>query len=72
MNYIKRLQAEKLARNAAIDRATKEISDFVAFLQTSPKFVGVESDGGRKDWIATGDVVRRLMEIDDALTVDEV
>lgn len=62
MNYIARLKMEAVNRDMAIETAQNEITEFMAFLN-SPKFTGVESDGGRKDWIATGDVMARLMEL---------
>lgn len=37
-----------------------------AFLN-SPKFTGIESDGGRKDWISTGDVLNLIRGIQDNL-----
>ena len=63
MNYIRRIQAENAALVAQMKRAQDEITEFRAFVLTSPKFVGVESDGGRKDWIATADVASRLETI---------
>ena len=39
------------------------INDFRALLH-SDKFAGYDSDGDRKDWIATGDVLNWLREIE--------
>ena len=61
-NYILGLQDEneRLRKNSLKIQA--EINEFIKFLH-SPKFMGVETDGSRKDWIATGDVINRLQEI---------
>ena len=66
MNYIKQLQAENAELRQALDAARDEIAAFRAHLH-SAKFAGVESDGSRKDWIATADVFARLANINDAL-----
>lgn len=60
MNYIKQLQAANDAQKQTLTNLEIEINDFLRFLQ-SDKFTGVESDGGRKDWISTGDVIHQLM-----------
>lgn len=62
MDYINRLKTENADLKAQMFAAVAELEAFRAFL-SSAKFVGVESDGGRKDWIATGDVNARLMEL---------
>jgi len=67
MNYIKRLEADVQNRDARIEAAMVEITDFIHFLY-SEKFRGVESDGSRKDWIATGDVLHQLQNLRDALS----
>ncbi len=53
-NYIKRLELE-------IQRATMEggLRELLARLET-PKFVGVDDDGDRKDWISTGELKAHL------------
>lgn len=56
MNYIKSLQADKAELEARIKR-TDESLEALLMMLNGPKFTGVESDGGRKDWIATGDVI---------------
>lgn len=61
-NFIQNLQSENTEKGQRLAKIQREINDFLVFLH-SPKFVGVESDGGRKDWIATGDVIARLNEI---------
>ena len=59
MNYIKALQAENSELKRQISEQNKEIDAFISFLH-SEKFQGQESDGGRKDWISTGDVLSFL------------
>ncbi len=62
MNYIKQLQSElKLAQNKV--NAFERVMDvFKGYLHGS-KFAGVESDGGRKDWISTGDVLHWMRDV---------
>lgn len=67
MNYINRLEAENADLHAALDAVRAELAMFHAHL-SSAKFTGVESNGDRKDWIAVGDVVRRLHEIEAVMT----
>lgn len=70
MNYIHRLKRDNDTLQAALRAARAEIAAFREHLHGA-KFVGVESDGGRKDWISTGDVLARLGVIDAAI-VDEI
>lgn len=69
MNYIAQLQKDVEAREQAIIRANKEIDLFFRHLH-SDKFAGFDSQGERKDWIATADVIARLMEMRKALQID--
>lgn len=62
MNYIKKLQDENSSLKSQIKETNREINDFIHFLNTD-KFIGVQSDGTRKDWISTGDVIERLKNI---------
>ena len=62
MNYIKQLQAENKSLNNQIENVQGEINNFISFLH-SDKFSGQQSDGERKDWIATSDVLARLREM---------
>jgi hypothetical protein len=62
MNFIKRIQAERTELEAKVSKADDAISDTIGFLMSS-KFVGVDSDGGRKDWIATGDMIAILQNL---------
>lgn len=39
-----------------------ELTAFLVMLE-GPKFVGLDTDGSRKDWIATRDVKARLAEL---------
>lgn len=62
MNYIKQLQAENQRLKDEIAMIHDELLNFISFLH-SDKFRGVQSDGARKDWISTTDVINRLIEI---------
>jgi len=62
MNYIKQLQEENKNLNKRLADILLEINHFKVFLQTSPKFQH-EAGQERKDWIATEDVINRLIEI---------
>lgn len=62
MNYIKQLQAENAALKETIQTAQNEINFFLSYLH-SDKFAGVDSAGGRKDWISTSDVINRMREM---------
>jgi hypothetical protein len=76
MNYIHQLRAEVAALQAELAALDEGIDDFRIFVLTNPKFGarppcdadGLPSPepGERLDWIATGDVARRLMAIRDA------
>lgn len=55
MNYIKRLQQENADQAGRIQALENELSQFRLHID-GPKFVGVEADGGRRDWISTADV----------------
>lgn len=57
MNYIKKMEADLGEAHKAIFWALETLNDQRVHLLRSPKFTGVESDGGRKDWISTSDVV---------------
>ena len=56
MNYIQQLQKERDNYQAYKLLVETRLAKFSTFL-VSPKFTGLES-GARKDWIATGDVLR--------------
>ena len=62
MNYIKQMQADLKERDDKLERLKGNVAEFMTYLH-SPKFTGLESDGGRRDWIATGDVLHWLMEV---------
>lgn len=64
MNYIHNLQAQNSALREQLAEKNEKINDFISFLH-SDKFKGVESDGSRKDWISTADVLNFLMQIRD-------
>ena len=62
-NYIQRLQHEKKELQERLEFLQEQIRDMRAHL-TLPKFQGTDSDGARRDWIATGDVDRMLAEME--------
>lgn len=62
MNYIHQLQEENRLLNQKIADIDQWRTDFVAHLH-SEKFAGTESDGSRKDWIATSDVLAQLRNL---------
>jgi len=62
MNYIARLQAELATAEAALLAKAEAIQDFRVHL-AGDKFVGMEADGSRKDWIATSDMNAWLARI---------
>lgn len=66
MNYIHSLQAANAELQSRLDSALSEIAEFKSHLAL-PKFQGTDSDGSRKDWIATQDVLRRVANINNIL-----
>jgi len=62
MNYIKQLESDRMELAKKVANIMLELSDFQAFLQTSPKFRN-EPNQERKDWIATKDVLAKIQEI---------
>lgn len=63
MNYIQTLQEQNKNLAGKLASVLLEIDDFKTFLQTAEKFKGIESNGERKDWISTVDVINRIQEI---------
>ena len=63
MHYSERLKEEANALRAIIAKHDEKLAQLICFLQTSPKFQGVDLDGSRKDWISTSDIVKKLQEI---------
>ena len=61
-NYILRLQRESEQKDARIAQLESGLRELQVHLDL-PKFNGVDADGSRKDWIATGDVNRMILEI---------
>ncbi len=62
MNYIKRLEKENSDLKKALVDVGSAVHGFKAELDGA-KFNGVESDGGRKDWMSTQDIRDRLDRI---------
>lgn len=63
MNYIKKLEEQNKNLANKLASIMLELNDFQGFLQTAEKFKGNDSQGARKDWISTADVIHRLQEI---------
>lgn len=61
-NYIHRLQDENREKQERLDEIERRLREFQVHLASS-KFTGTETDGSRRDWIATGDVTHRIREI---------
>ena len=57
MNYIKTLEHICAERAERLEAIAHQVEWLRQHLQ-SPKFVGLDIDGARKDWIATADVLR--------------
>jgi hypothetical protein len=76
MNYILQLRSEVAALQAQLAALEAGLDDFRIFVLTNPKFgarplhdadgLPLPEPGERLDWIATGDVARRLTAIRDA------
>jgi len=62
MNYIKHLERELEEAKRRLETVVEQCQEQRAFL-LSDKFVGVDADGERKDWIATGDVDAMLQKL---------
>ena len=62
MNYIKQLEQDRLEACKKLANIMLELEAFNVHLH-SDKFKGVQSDGARKDWISTADVINRIREI---------
>ncbi len=54
-NYIHRLQADLADRDAKLAAVEEELNCLRRSID-GPKYTGVDSDGGRKDWMATADI----------------
>jgi len=65
MNYIRSLQGNLATARATLDAKDGIVAEFRTHL-ASPKFHGLDLDGGRKDWIAVADVLAWLSRIADA------
>lgn len=59
MNHIQRLTEDNADKGERITATAEALQDFRVFL-LSDKFSGVDTNGERKDWIATGDVQRQI------------
>jgi len=62
MNYIQSLQAQVEELKSQLAAKNEKLHNFVCFLHAD-KFVGVDSRGERKDWIAVGDVLNIVRDI---------
>ncbi len=61
-NYIIKLEAENKELKEKLAKTEESLSCYLGFLH-SDKFKGTDSQGNRKDWIATADVVNTVREI---------
>ena len=59
-HYSKRLQRDLDEKDERIAQLEGRLRDFKASLLHDPKFVGLDPDGSRRDWISTGDVADRI------------
>ena len=63
MNYINRLECQVADLQEKLENLTQALRGYHTELSYSHKFVGVDADGDRKDWVATGDVTYRIEKI---------
>lgn len=63
MNYIHQLQGELNAALAQVESFKLSLDQLRSFLH-SPKFIGTDSNGERKDWISTSDLIRLLWDME--------
>jgi len=61
MNYITQLQLDSKSHAQRVEELKESLRQIKA-CALSPKHQGVDADGERKDWIASGDVVRWVDE----------
>ena len=61
-NYIQTLQEANKVKDAQLSTARESVQAMIGHLHGA-KFSGQGSDGSRKDWIATGDVLAWLMSL---------
>jgi hypothetical protein len=59
VNHIQRLQRDLDEAQAKLTHTLLQVEELRSYLFL-PKFVGVDTNGDRKDWVATGDVLARL------------
>lgn len=62
MNYIHKLKGELATAQATIAYYEQALWNLYGFIHTD-KFVGVQDDGSRKDWISTGDLTTWILEV---------
>jgi len=63
MNHIIKLQKENKELRERIESMETAIREYRGYLMTAEKFLGVDSRGGRKDWVSTTDVSRFLADV---------
>jgi hypothetical protein len=61
-NYIKKLEFQKDVLEKRIHELEMGLTAFRIHID-GPKFQGVDTDGGRKDWIATADVTNWIEDL---------
>lgn len=62
MNQITRLQSQLAAAQTSAAATAEAVQEFRVHL-ASGKFAGTDTDGSRRDWIATADVTAWLARI---------
>jgi hypothetical protein len=68
-NYIQKLQKENTDLKTQLDSSRMEISEFIKFLISNPKFHNTETEN--KNWISVPDVLDRLNEIRNKMFIEE-
>ena len=61
-HYATELKSELAKKDSEIAELRRKLQEFRTHL-AGPKFQGVDDDGSRRDWISSGDVDYRLIEI---------
>jgi hypothetical protein len=63
MSYIRNMQATLQSARSGLEDISGTVNHWRAHLQTSPKYMGTDPDGARRDWLSAADVARILDDI---------